>query len=122
LLTLKIARQYHHACALHLLTELRLTRHHLLPNPGGEISKNALIAEIAESKICGLGKARKQVLELLIREEYVEEFDKHRLGARPEKWLRRTDKKVGKMSFASRVPATELVANKLQTAPAAVCN
>jgi hypothetical protein len=100
----------------------KVLRSHILPLPGEEIAKELLIAQIAERKFCGLGKARKQVLELLISEKYVEEFEKPRLGTRAEKWLRRTQKEVGKLSFASRVPATELVTDELQTAPPAVCN
>jgi hypothetical protein len=80
----------------------KVVRSHILPLPGEEIAKEVLIAQIAESKICGLGKARKQVMPLLISEGYVEEFDKPRTGARPEKWLRRTDKVFNRTSFASR--------------------
>jgi AAA domain len=100
----------------------KVLRSHILPLPGEEIAKDVLIAQIAERKICGLGKARKQVLELLISEKYVEEIEKPRSGARAEKWLRRTQKEVGKISFASRVLATELDTDGLQTAPVAVCN
>jgi AAA domain len=90
--------------------------------PGEEIAKDALIAKIAEKKICGLNTARRLVVELLISEGYVEEFEKPRSTGRPQKWLRRTQKEVGKLSFASHVAVTELVAGKLQTAPPAVCN
>jgi hypothetical protein len=84
----------------------------ILTVPGKEISKNALIAQIAEMKICGLDKARKQVVELLISEGLVEEFEKPRSGARPEQWLRRTDKVFNRTSFVSRVaPTKELVTN-----------
>jgi hypothetical protein len=100
----------------------QVLRSGILPEPRKEIAKDVFIAQIAERKICGLGKARKQVPELLISEKYVEEFEKPRSGARAEKWLRRTEKEVGKISFVSRVSATELVADKLQSAPATVCN
>jgi hypothetical protein len=100
----------------------KVLRSHILPLPGQEIAKDALVAKIAEKKICGLNTARKLVVELLISEGYVEEFEKHRSTGRPQKWLRRTQKEVGKISFASRVPATELVTDELQTAPPAVCN
>ena len=72
--------------------------------PGEEIAKDALIAKIAEKKICGLNTARKLVVELLISEGYVEEIEKPRSTGRPQKWLRRTQKEVGVLSFASHVP------------------
>jgi hypothetical protein len=101
----------------------KVLRSHILPLPGEEIAKDVLVAQIAERKICGLGKARKQVLELLISEKYVEEFEKPRSSARAEKWLRRTQKEVGKISFASHTaPTSGLVTDGLQTAPAAVYN
>jgi hypothetical protein len=93
----------------------------ILPLPGKEIAKNALIAQIAENKICGIQRARTQVIELLINEGYVEEFDKPRSTGPAEKWLRRTDKEVGRISFVQRATAG-LVTDELQTAPAAVFN
>ena len=80
----------------------KVVRSHILPVAGEEIPKEVLIAQIAESKLCGLGKARKQVMPLLISEGYFEEFDKPRTGARQEKWLRRTDRVFNRTSFASR--------------------
>jgi hypothetical protein len=101
----------------------RVLRSDILPAPGKEIAKNVLVAQIAEKKICGLNRASRQVLDLLLSEGYVEEFGKPRPGARKEKWLRRTDKKVGHLDFRSRVaPKAELVANELQMAPAGICN
>jgi hypothetical protein len=67
--------------------------------PGEEIAKDALIAKIADRKICGLGKARTEVLPLLISDGLVEEFEKPRSGARSEKWLRCTNKQRNRTSF-----------------------
>jgi hypothetical protein len=89
---------------------------------GAGVGKDVLIARIAERKLCGENTARKQVVTLLISEGYVEEFEKPRSRARPEKWLRRTAKKFNCVSFVIPKAATELVTDKLQTAPAAVCN
>jgi hypothetical protein len=95
----------------------------ILPLPGEEISKNVLIAQISGKGICGIEKARKEVVELLISEGHVVEFEKPRSGARGEKWLRRVAKTGPSISFASRVtPPKELVTDELQMAPAAVCN
>jgi hypothetical protein len=69
--------------------------------PGEEIAKEALIAKITNEKICGLGKARKEVLPLLISDGLVEEFGKPRSGARSEKWLRCTNKQRNGTSFVS---------------------
>jgi hypothetical protein len=90
--------------------------------PGQEISKDALIALIAEMKVCDLGKAGKQVVPLLISDGFAEEFEKPRPRARPEIWLRRTDKQRNCTSFASvRHPLPKLVTNGLEMAPAGVC-
>jgi len=94
----------------------------LLPEPGREIQKDVLIARIAERKLCGQNTVRNQVVTLLKSEGYIEEFEKPRSRARAEKWLRRTDKKSNCVSFVIPKAATELVADKLQMAPAPVCN
>jgi hypothetical protein len=78
----------------------------ILARPGEEIAKDALIAKIANEKICGLGKARKEVLPLLINDGLVEEFEKPRSTGRAEKWLRRTDKQRNRTSFV--VPGVPL--------------
>ena len=94
----------------------------LLPEPGREIQKDVLIARIAERKLCGENTARKQVVTLLINDGYVEEFEKPRSRARPEKWLRRTDKKFNCTSFVIPKAVTELVTDELQTTSAGICN
>jgi hypothetical protein len=84
----------------------------VLARPGEEIAKDALIAKIANEKICGLVKARTQVLPLLISDGLVEEFEKPRSTGRAEKWLRRTNKQRNGSSFVlpgARPPSAELV-------------
>ena len=66
--------------------------------------------------------ARKQVVTLLISDGYVQEFEKPRSRARPEKWLRRTDKKFNRTSFVIPKAVTELVTDELQTTSAGICN
>jgi len=105
----------------------KFLRSGILARPGEEISKDALIAKIADRKICGLGKARTEVLPLLISDGLVEEFEKPRSTGRGEKWLRHTNKQSNKTSFViPGVPLpsaeSELVTNGLEMAPAAVCN
>jgi hypothetical protein len=77
----------------------KVVRSNVLPLPGKEIEKQTLIAYIAERKLCGVQAARQQVLPLLITEKYLEEFEKRRPKARPEIWLRRTQKKFNCFSF-----------------------
>ena len=77
----------------------KVVKSDLLPEPGEEIQKDVLIARIAEKKLCGENTARKRVVTLLISDGYLEEFEKPRSRARPEKWLRRTEKKTNVASF-----------------------
>jgi AAA domain len=100
----------------------KVVRSDLLPEAGAEIQKDVLIARIAERKLCGENTARKQVVTLLISDGYVEEFEKPRSRARPEKWLRRTEKKFNCVSFVIPKTVTELVTDELQTTPAGICN
>jgi hypothetical protein len=69
----------------------------ILPSSGGEISKDELLARITSEsrrggKICGIQHARWHVVPFLVKQGYLEEFDQKRTNARPQKWLRRTDK------------------------------
>jgi hypothetical protein len=74
-----------------------------LPEQGGEIAKNLLLARIADRKLCGENKAR-QVVAMLISDGLLEPFDKKRRTGPAEKWLRRTDKKFNRVFLLSCRP------------------
>jgi len=59
-----------------------------------------LIARIVnDEKICDENKAH-DFVKLLISDGYLDEFEKPRTTGPAEKWVRRTDKKLGHTSFA----------------------
>jgi hypothetical protein len=80
-----------------LVKVLRTPR--ILPDPGGEISKELLVARITENKICGRDRATKEVIPCLVDEGYLEKKEVPRHGARPEIHYVRTEQIPGRTSL-----------------------
>ena len=71
----------------------------ILPEPGGEISKEILVARITEKKICGRDKVTTEVIPCLVDQGYLKKKEVRRRGARPEIHYVRTEQIPGKTSF-----------------------
>ena len=104
----------------------------ILGVPGEEMAKDVFVAKLADEnacrfgQVCGIQTAGKQLLPVLMGDGFIEEFEKPRPKARPQKWLRRTKKEFGRISFVSAetptATAKELVTDGLVMAPAGVRN
>jgi hypothetical protein len=71
----------------------------ILPETGGEVSKEILIARITQNKICGRDRARSEIIPSLVDEGYLEKKEVPRHKARPAIHFVRTKKIVGRISF-----------------------
>jgi len=77
----------------------------ILPDPGGEISKELLVARITENKICGRDRATKEIIPRLVDEGYLKKKEVPRHGARPEIHYVRTEQIPGRMSLVKQTNA-----------------
>ena len=85
----------------------------ILPEPGGEISKEILVARITENKICGRDKAAKEIIPGLVDQGYLKKKEVPRSGARPEIYFVRTEQIPGKTSFKQTNAGIGQVSRKL---------
>jgi hypothetical protein len=82
----------------------------VLPEPGGEVSKETLVARITDEtkiggKICGRDRATKEVIPCLVDQGYLKRKEVRRRGARAEIHFIRTEQVPGKFSFVKQTNA-----------------